>query len=64
MSRGGVNTFVLIAQFLNDKWEPCHVTLGFFELVDTSRHAMVLQMNDFLAKHWHTSKMKEVIFPP
>jgi hypothetical protein len=63
MSRGGVNIFVLIAQFLNDKWELCHVTLRFFEIVDTSRNAMVLQMNDLLAKHWHTSKM-EVIFPP
>jgi hypothetical protein len=64
MSKGGVNTFVLIAQFLNDKWELCQVTWGFFEIVDTSRNVMVLQMNDLLAKHWHTSKMKEVIFSP
>jgi hypothetical protein len=46
MSRGGVNKFVLIVHFLNDKWEPCHVTIGFFEIVDTFRNAMILQMND------------------
>jgi hypothetical protein len=31
MSRGGVHTFVLIIHFSNDKWELCHVTIGFFE---------------------------------
>jgi len=30
MSRAIVDTFVLIVHFLNDKWEPCHVTIGFF----------------------------------
>ncbi len=29
MSRLGVDTFVFIVHFLNDKWEPCHVTIGF-----------------------------------
>jgi len=46
MSRGGVNNFVFIVHFLNDKWEPCHVTIGFFEIVDTFGSAMALQMND------------------
>jgi hypothetical protein len=64
MSRRGINTFVFIVQFLNYKWEPFHIILGIFEIVNTSRNAMVLQMNDLLAKHLHTSKMKEVIFPP
>ncbi len=31
MSRGGVDTFVLIIHFLNDKWKLYHVTIGFFE---------------------------------
>jgi hypothetical protein len=48
MSRGGVNTFVLIMHILNDKWEPCYITLNFFEIVDTSRSAMVLQVNNVL----------------
>jgi hypothetical protein len=42
MSRGGVDTFVLIVHFLNDKWEPCHVTIGFFNIMNTSVNAMVL----------------------
>ncbi len=29
MSRLEVDTFVFIVHFLNDKWEPCHVTIGF-----------------------------------
>jgi hypothetical protein len=29
MSKGGVDTFFLIMHLLNDKWEPCHVTIGF-----------------------------------
>jgi hypothetical protein len=42
MSRVEVDTFVFIMHFLNDKWEPCHVTTGFFEIVKTSRNAMAL----------------------
>jgi hypothetical protein len=34
MSRGGVDTFVLIIHFLNDKWELCHVIEGFFEIAN------------------------------
>ncbi len=30
-----VNTFVLITLFLNDKWEPCHITLNLFEIANT-----------------------------
>ncbi len=51
MSRGSVDTFVFIVHFLNDKWEPCHVTIEFFEIVDTSKSAMTLQVNNVLAKH-------------
>jgi hypothetical protein len=50
-SRGGVDTFVFIVHFLNDKWEPCDVTIAFFEILDTSRNAITLQVNDVLAKH-------------
>jgi uncharacterized cupin superfamily protein len=47
--RGGIDTFVLIVHFLNDKWEFCHVTFGFFEIVNTFGNAMVIQVNDVLA---------------
>jgi hypothetical protein len=68
MSRGGVNTFVLIMYFLNDKWEPCYITVNFFDIVDTSRSSMVLQVNNVLENmglkflFLHMSKMKGVIF--
>jgi hypothetical protein len=51
MSTARVDTFVLIVHFLNDKWEPCHVTIGFFEIVETFENAMVLQVNEVLAKN-------------
>lgn len=68
MSRGGVNTFVLIMYFLNDKWEPYYITMRFFEIVDTFRNAMVLQVNNVLENmglnflFLHMLKMKGVIF--
>jgi hypothetical protein len=37
MLKGGVDTFVLIVQFLNDKWKFCHVTVGFFKIVETTK---------------------------
>jgi hypothetical protein len=46
-----VDTFVLLVLFLNDEWEPCHVTIEFIEIVDTFGNAISLQVNDLLAKH-------------
>lgn len=37
--------------FLNHKWEPCHVTIGLFEIVDTYGFAMAMQMNDVLVEY-------------
>jgi hypothetical protein len=51
MSKGSINTFVLIVHFLNNKWEPCHVTMGFFETIETIGNALALQVNDLFAKH-------------
>jgi hypothetical protein len=50
MLKGGVDTFVLI-HFLNDEWELCHVTMGFFKIVETTKGVLALQMNDLLVKH-------------
>jgi hypothetical protein len=44
---------VLIAHFLNDKWEPCHVLVGFFEIGNTFGIAMALQLNNLVTKHGH-----------
>ncbi len=43
-----VHTFVLIVQFLDDKWELCHVTMGFLKIVETIKGVLALQMNDLL----------------
>jgi hypothetical protein len=51
MSRVRVDTFVKIMHLLNVQWEPCHIIIGFFEIIDTTKSAMVLQVNDVLAKH-------------
>jgi hypothetical protein len=51
MSKGGIDTFVLIVHFLNNKWESCHVTMGFFEIIETIGNALALQVNDLFAKH-------------
>lgn len=51
MLRAKVDTFVLIVHFLNDKWEPCHIRIGFFETKNTFGNAMALQINDVLAKY-------------
>jgi hypothetical protein len=51
MPKAKMDTFVMIMHFLNDKWEPCHITIGFFEIVNTSGNAMALQINDVLAKY-------------
>jgi hypothetical protein len=51
ISKGGVDAFVLLVHFLNDKWEPCHVTIGFIEIANTFGNAITLQVNDLLAKH-------------
>ncbi len=51
MSRVKMDTFVLNVHFLNDKWEPCHVTIGYSETTKTSRSAVALQVNDIFVKH-------------
>lgn len=32
MSKGGVNTFTLVVNYLNEIWIPVHVTIGLFEV--------------------------------
>jgi hypothetical protein len=42
VSKGGVDTFVLIMHLLNDKWEPCHVTIEVLKITNTFGSAMIL----------------------
>ncbi len=43
--------------FLNHKWEPCHVTIGLFEIVNTYGFAMAMQMNDVLVEYGFNAKI-------
>jgi hypothetical protein len=36
MSKGGVDTFVLVINYLNESWMPQHVTIGLFEVHETT----------------------------
>jgi len=51
MVKGSVDTFIQIVHFLNDNSEFCHVTKGFFKIVETTKGVLALQMNDLLVKH-------------
>jgi hypothetical protein len=48
MSRKGIDNFVMIVHFLNTKWEPYHVIIGYFETIETTKKKLALQMNDLL----------------
>jgi hypothetical protein len=41
----------LVIQFLNHNWEFGHVTIGFFEIIETSGVAMAIQMNEVLVTY-------------
>ncbi len=51
MSQGGVDIFVFIVHFSNDKWEPYHVIVRFYKTTNASKSAMPMQANDLFAKH-------------
>ncbi len=42
MSKAEMDTFVMIMHFQNNKWEPYHITVSFFETIDIFRNAMAL----------------------
>jgi hypothetical protein len=64
MSQGGVDTFMFIVHFSNDKWEPYHVIITFYETTNASSNAMPLQANDLFAKHGFNFVLLHIIFPP
>jgi hypothetical protein len=43
MSRGGVDTFALVINYLDECWIPRHHIVGLFEVQKTNGSAMVLQ---------------------
>jgi len=45
MLKEGVDIFVLIVQFLDDKWELCHITMGFLKIVDDALPSSLVDSN-------------------
>jgi len=50
MSRGGVDTFASVINFLNDYWIPQHVTIDLFEVHETTWLSMVGQLHSLFEK--------------
>ncbi len=48
MFHNGVDTFDLVFNFLNDIWVPMHVNVGLFEVNETIRQYMVVQLQVLL----------------
>ncbi len=51
MSHGNVNTLALVMNFLNEVWVSMHVIMGLFEVHETSRQSMAIQLKSLLEKH-------------
>jgi hypothetical protein len=50
MSKGGVDTFALVINYLDDIWKPRHAIVGFFKVHGTIGSAMALQLESLLRK--------------
>jgi hypothetical protein len=46
MSQRSFDMFALIVNYINKMWEPCHVTVGIFEVHETLGVAMAVQFKD------------------
>jgi hypothetical protein len=44
MSKGILNTFALVINYLNETWTPRHATMGLFEIHEIISNAMTLQL--------------------
>jgi hypothetical protein len=51
MSKGGVDTFALVINYLNESWMPQHVIIGLFEVHETIRLSMVVQLCSLLENY-------------
>jgi hypothetical protein len=51
MFRSRHDTFMLVINFINPQWVPCHVIVGLFEAIDIAGIAMVAQVKDLLSSY-------------
>jgi hypothetical protein len=49
MSWRSFATFALVVNYINKKWEHCHVIVGIFEVHETLRATMVIWFKDLFA---------------
>jgi hypothetical protein len=50
MLKSGIDTFVLMINYLDETWTPRHATIVLFEVHETSSNAMALQLQYLLDK--------------
>jgi hypothetical protein len=50
MFKGSINTFVLVINYMDEAWTSRHVIVRLFELHETNRNAMALQLKYLLKK--------------
>jgi hypothetical protein len=43
------DTFALVVNYINKKWQPCHIIVGLFEVHETTRAIMAIQLKALLA---------------
>ncbi len=44
-------TFTLVVNYIDKKWDPCHTTMGIFEVHETTWATMILQLKDLLVQY-------------
>jgi len=49
MFQTSFDTFALVVNYINKKWQPCHILMGLFEVHETTRVAMAIQLKALLA---------------
>jgi len=57
MSKTRFYTYVLVINFIDDDWVPCHVTISMFETLNTHGAALTEQVKSLLAMYQLTNKV-------
>jgi hypothetical protein len=57
MSKGALDIFALVINFLTLDWEPKHVTIGLFEAKDITRINLVNQLEALFEEYKLTNKI-------
>jgi hypothetical protein len=56
MSKFSFDTFALVINFINEEHVPCHVIVGMFEALNTSKATLVKQVKSLLVEYQPTMK--------